>query len=389
MDSNEMDLIAEEFSHLKDVIFLNAAYVIIPPKSVLSAYNGFTERYVSRFAQGIQEDTLEIIDEARSSVAEMINCGTDEIAFVKNTSESMGIITNGYPFHEGDNVILVDQEHPSNLFPWIRLHEQKGVDLQIIENQNWDISEDEILDKVNGKTKAVIISAVQFTSGVFVDLKKIGNFCRNNNILFIVDGIQAIGRMKIDVAEMNIDYLGCGSNKGLLSMLGSGFMYCRKELIEKIIPPYVGFQSVENFVKPPALTTDYSKIYWKKDARRFEAGNFNCVGISAINAGVKLINKIDIVNIEKHILGLQKKLYASISNLGLSFRTPMDNKAHWSGIICIYYDAENEKYIQDILDKYRIYTTFRGGYIRLALNFYNTEAQLDTIKVALEEISRY
>ncbi len=389
MDSSKTTMIAEEFSGLKDIVFANAAHVIIPPKCVLSAYNGFTERYVSRHAQGILEEAWQIIDNARKEIANLINAKPDEIAFVKNTCESMGIISNGFPFKKGDNVILVDQEHPSNLFPWIKLHEQQGVELEIVKNKNWDISEDELLERVNENTKAIVISAVQFTTGVYVDLKKIGDFCRKNNILFIVDGIQAIGRMNIDVTAMNIDYLGCGSNKGLLSMLGAGFLFCRKGLIEKITPPYVGFQSVDNFVSPPALTTDYSKIHWKKDAGKFEAGNLNYSGIAAINSGVSLVNSLGIIEIEKHILNLQETLFSMISEMNLSFRTPIENIDHWSGIICIYYDAGNEKQIRAIMDRHKIITTYRGGYIRFALNFYNTEEQLEIIKDALDEIRRY
>ena len=381
-------LIREEYRHLKDVIFVNAAHVIIPPKSVLEAHEGFIRDYVGKFASGIVEEAWDIVDETRSTLSDLIQSSPSEIAFVKNTAEGIGIISNGYPFNTGDEILICDQEHPSNLFPWIRLHELKGVDLKVLPSQkDWDLPEDAFIQNLSPTTKAVVLSAVQFTTGVFPKLKVIGEECRKRGILFIVDGIQAVGRMNINVKDMNIDYMACGSNKGLLGMLGAGFVYCREDLIQKIIPPYVSYQSVENFIAPPALTEDFSRIAWKKDARRFESGNLNYSGILAINEGVKLVNKLGIQNVEDHILSLEESLLKRINGLSLQFRTPVSNKDHWSGIICVYYDPEKEAHVKEILKDHKIYATFRGGYIRIALNFYNTNAQMEVIGKAFEEIA--
>jgi len=386
MEQEILKIVDEEFPHLDKGIFLNAAHVVIPPKSVLQAYNSFTEKYVENLAKGVVDDAWGIVEQARSDVAALINADKDEIGFVKNTAEAIGIIASGFPFSKNDNVILCDQEHPSNLFPWISLHEQKGVELKIVKNETLDISESEFIDAADENTKAIVISAVQFTTGVFTTLREIGAFCRKNNILFIVDGIQAIGRMKIDVRKMNIDYLGCGSNKGLLSMLGAGFVYCRKELVPKIIPPYVGYQSVDNFISPPALTSNFEKIFWKNDARRFEAGNLNYAGIAAIQAGVQLLNKIGIENIQKRVLDLQKNFIDLVSDLSIPWRTPISNVQHWSGILCAYYDEENEEKVKEVLHRNKLILTMRGGYMRIALNFYNKEEHIDQLYLAFKEI---
>ena len=187
-------LIDKEFAHLRDVIFLNAASVVIPPKSVQAAYHGFMDEYVDRFGEGVVDRAWEIVEEARHEVAHLIGARPTEIGFVKNTSEGIGIIANGYPFTQGDNVVTVDQEHSSNLFAWIKLQE-KGVKLRVVESRNGEIRLKDIFSRVTARTRAISLSAVQFTTGFYTDLATLGSFCERHGILLIVDGIQAVGRL--------------------------------------------------------------------------------------------------------------------------------------------------------------------------------------------------
>jgi cysteine desulfurase/selenocysteine lyase len=378
------ELIDKEFPTLKDVVFMNAALVVIPPLSAQEAYFGFTREYIKNFSEGVVSGGWERVAAARESVAELIGAKAGEIGFVKNTAEGVGIIAGGYPFEPGDNVILLDQEHPANLFAWINL-QNKGVDLRVVPSGGGDL-EEEIIARIDANTKAVTVSAVQFSTGYRADLARLGRVCREKDILFVVDGIQAVGRLVVDVKKYNIDYLACGGHKGLLGTLGAGFVYCSERIVEKVIPPYACYQSVQSYVKPPALTTDFSKIVWHDDSRRFEAGNLNYAGIAAIGAGTRLLNTLGIGEIEKHILNLEEEFLDELNGLPLEFRSPKE-KAHRSGIPCIYYPLEKEEQVKEILDKYRVYVTMRGGYIRASMNFYNTREQIARAVSAFKEIA--
>ena len=276
-------LIAREFCDLRDVVFLNVASVVIPPKSVQNAYHGFMNDYVNNLGEGVVGKSWEIVDEARKEVARLIGAEPSEIGFVKNTAEGIGIIANGYPFKRGDNVIVIDQEHSSSLYAWIKL-QAKGVKLNVVESRNGDVLLTDIFEKVSARTRAICVSAVQFSTGFFLDLETLGNYCAHHGILLIVDGIQAIGRLHIDVKRMNISYLACGGNKGLLATLGAGFVYCSESLTQRIVPPYASYQSVVNHVHPPAITENFKSLEWHQDARRLESGNLNYAGIAAIHA---------------------------------------------------------------------------------------------------------
>lgn len=378
--------IEKEFSQLKEVVFLNVSSVVMPPQSVQEAYFGFTKDYIRDFGEGVVEKAWKLVGKAREEVASLIGAFPEEIAFVKNTSEGMGIIANGYPFQAGEEVIIVDQEHSSTLFAWIGL-QAKGVELQVISSRDGDIEIEDIFARVTHKTKAIVISAVQFTTGFYVDLKTLGEYCRKHNILFIVDGIQAVGRLEVNVKDLGIDYLACGGNKGLLATLGAGFVFCDQRLVEQVVPPYASYQSVVNHVHPPAITQDFSKLEWHKNARRFESGNLNYAGIAGIQAGAALVNYLGIRKIEKHILKLDKYLTEGLRALPLNLKVPKHFENH-SGVICVYYPGELEKEVISILGKHKIYATMRGGYIRFGINFYNTKAQMDVVIKALTEISK-
>lgn len=382
----DQKLIEDEFADLHDAIFLNVASVVIPPKSVQAAYFGFTKDYIGNYGDGVVDRAWDIVGTARKDVARLIGADSSEIAFVKNTSEGIGIIANGYPFQRGDNVIVADQEHSSSLFAWIGL-QAKGIELKVAPSRHGDIELEDIFAHVDPRTRAVCISAVQFTTGFYADLYALGEYCERHDILLIVDGIQAVGRLHIDVRRMKIGYLACGGNKGLLATLGAGFVFCDKRLIEHVVPPYASYQSVVNHVHPPAITQNFAALEWHRDARRLEAGNLNYAGIAAIQAGAALINRLGIEEIQRHVLTLDEYLVAGLKKLPLDLRVPA-RKSNHSGIVCVYYPAAIESQVVAILKHHKICATMRGGYIRFGINFYNTIEQMDIVIKALADVAR-
>lgn len=381
----DRDLIDREFPFLKEVVFLNAALVVIPPLCVQRAYFGFMQEYIANFAEGVIARGWEIVTDARREVATLIGAAPTEIGFVKNTSEGVGILANGFPFSPGDNVVVIDQEHPANLFAWIAL-QARGVELRVVPSRDGKILENDILARVDDRTRVVAVSAAQFTTGTRAGFGRLGPECRARGVLLAVDGIQAVGRLALDVKKLGIGYLSCGGNKGLLATTGAGFVFCDEAWVRRITPPYACYQSVHSYVKPPALTSNFSKLEWHDDSRRFEAGNLNYAGIAAIGTGAKLLNRLGIEAIQHHVLEMEELLIGGIRGLPLDFRSPLEPEFR-SGILCVYYPPELEDSVQQILKRYRIYATFRGGYIRLCINFYNTREQIQQTIEAFREIA--
>lgn len=339
-------LIEQEFSFLKDEIFLDVSRVVMPPLRVQNAYRNFMDDYVSNYGDDVVSKSWDMVEQTRKAVSRLIHCDASEIGFVKNTCEGVSILAFGFPFEKGDNVIVIDQEHQANLFPWINVHQQKEIDLHVVKSHDGNIFIEDIINQMDDHTRIVAVSAIQFSTGFFMNLKELGNICSQKNILFMVDGIQALGRMCIDVQEMHIDYMASGTNKGLLGTLGAGFVYCSKNWVEKIIPTYASYQSVINHVSPPAVTTNFEFLEWHRDARRFESGNLSYNCILALNKGVEWILELGMEDIEKYILSLEDYLRNKIKDIHLPV-VQLDKK-NQGGIICIYYPENKEDKVDEI-----------------------------------------
>ena len=379
-------LIDEEYGFLGDAIFLNVSQVVMPPKRVQDAYRRFMDDYVANFGMDVVSRAWDIVNNARPKLQKLIGAKeAHEIAFVKNTAEGISILANGLTYHEGDNIVIADQEHQSVLFPWIAVHERYGVELKVVNSVNREIPTEDMIAAIDEHTRVLIVSAVQFSTGFCSDLKRLGEACREKGVIFAVDGIQALGRLQLNVQDCHIDWLAAGSNKGLLGTLGAGFVYCSDRIVKDIIPCYAGYQSTVSHVAPPSVTTEFDHLEWYPHARRFESGNLSYNCIEAISNGVDLILELGIDNIDAHIRKLEKHLREQISDLSLPVVQAEDEK-HWGGVICVYYPAEHEDDVVRILQSHNIYCTMRGGYIRFGLEFYNTLEQMDIVSAALHEI---
>ena len=382
-------LIDQEYGFLGDNIFLNVSQVVIPPLRVQKAYGSFMDNYVRLLGDGIVPKAWEIVADCRKKVASLIHAESpDEIGFVKNTCEGVSILADGLDMKPGENVVIADQEHQSVMFPWINAHQRKGINLHVVKSiRDGEVDVDEMLKAIDDKTRVLIVSSVQFSTGFRADLQKLGEVCKQRGVIFAVDGIQALGRLKIDVLEMHIDYLVAGTNKGLLGTLGAGFVYCKQSLVSHIVPPYAGYQSTVSHVEPPSITTNFETIEWYPTARRFESGNLSYNCIYAIDQGVSLLLELGIDNIEKQVRFLEEYLRAKLADLKLHV-VQAKNPENWGGVICIYFPKHTEKVSAAILQKYKIHGTIRAGYIRLGLDFYNTQAQMDIVSTALHEIEQ-
>lgn len=382
-------LIDEEYSFLGDEIFLNVSSVVMPPLRVQNAYEAFMKDYVRNYGDDIVPKAWGIVEDTRKKVAQLIHAEDPlEIAFVKNTCEGVSILADGYPFLQGENVVVTDQEHQANLFPWINVHQRKQVKLRIVKSREGEVHVDDMIAAIDDRTRILAVSAVQFSTGFYADLRKLGEACKEKNVIFMVDGIQALGRLKIDVQEMHIDWLAAGGNKGLLGTLGAGILYCSQRLVKRIIPPYASYQSVVSHVAPPAITTNFDYLEWHNDSRRFESGNLSYNCILAINKGVELILELGIEKIEEHILKLEQYLREKISDLTIPVAGARDKKNR-GGIVCVYYPRQTDEMVVEILKKHKIHCTMRGGYIRLGIEFYNTREQMDIVAKALHEVALF
>ncbi len=327
------------------------------------------------------DDDVKIETACRTAVQSMIHAESKErIALVGNTSDAINVVASGLTWKPGDRIILNDMEFPANIYPYHHLQEQ-GVVLDIIKCPDGRITPEMIADRITPRTRVVALSAVQFLSGFRADLATIGSLCRDRNIWFVVDGIQAVGAVRLDVQRMKIDGLAAGAQKWQMSVQGTGFLYVNEALQEAIHPQFVGWLAVQdawdfyNYGQPLAST-----------AKRYEGGTVNHLGFSGMAASLSLLLEHGGEAVERHILALTRKLSDGLQTIpGVSLFSPTAEEQR-AGITTIQLQASlDAKSVFKKLLARNIVISLREGKLRFSPHFYNSPEEVETVLEATRE----
>src|SRR5262249_42624144 len=182
-------------------------------------------------------------EEVRRQAAQLLNADPLDVAFIKNTSEGIGIVAEGLRWRAGDNVVTAEDEYPANLYPWMNLAE-RGVELRRVPSRDGRILVDDVRAAIDGRTRIVSLSLVEYASGFRHDLIAVGQLCREKGVLFFVDAIQGLGVLPLDVRQAPIDFLAADGHKWLFGPEGAGLFWIRRDLVEQLHPVGVGWNSV-------------------------------------------------------------------------------------------------------------------------------------------------
>jgi len=267
----------------------------------------------------IDKDRLfAITEEARNRFAELINAHPDEVTYTKNISEGLNIVASSLDWKSGDNVIVCPElEHPNNIFLWLNLR-RYGVQVRYVHHRNGYMPVDEMIAAIDDRTRVLTASSVSFSPGFRTDIDKLGAACRARRVIFLVDAAQSGGVLHTDVKLSNIDALAISTQKGLLALYGMGFLYVRRELAEKMHPPYVARFGID-MGRADVHESDLGDGTFKfmPAARRFDLGNYNFAAVCAVHESLKLLLSIGTKNIEAHTVTLAHALAQGLLDLGL------------------------------------------------------------------------
>jgi len=313
---------------------------------------------------------------ARKLFAAKIRCEESEAALTKNTTAGISIVANGLDWRPGDNVVLANIEFPSNVYPWWA-QEQRGVELKWVTPVGSRLKLEDYCAAVDDRTRVVAVSHVQFCTGFRANLDALGKFCKEHDILLVVDAIQSCGALPIDVKKSQISALACGVHKWLLSPPGLGLFYCEKQLCEKLKVWSPGAGSVVR----PGEYTNYDLTY-PEGTTRFSSGSTSVIAACALEAVLKMMAEIGEDQIQARIKHITDHLCAGLLERGYSVFSSRDD-GEWSGIVVFEHEKHAAKEVTDKLAKHNIITCVRDGRVRVAPHFYNTEEQIDTLLATL------
>lgn len=358
----------ELFPITKRSIYFNHAAV--GPMSVLAkrAVDECTAVY-SRQAEFQLDEYVAKVKRGRELVAEFIGAEPEEITFTHNTSEGIYIALINLPLNEGDTVLIMDEVFPA--VRYVADYNLPHLNIKYVPFAGRDAVE-VVESRIDTKVRAVVVDFVQYLSGEMVDLKQLGSFLKSRGIYFVVDGIQAIGAVDFNVKETEVDFLACGAAKWLFGPSGTGFLYVNKRCFSSLKKFHTGWLGAEwlNFencaLQPP--------LY--EDARMFEQGTRNIIGMSAFCENVKILLKYGLKNIEEHILDLQAALRRGFTQLNYEIITPQHGLQ--SGIITMRPRAD-AKALYSLLAEKNIVISLRSNCLRFSPHFYNTHEEVEQI----------
>jgi selenocysteine lyase/cysteine desulfurase len=364
-----------EFPVAKKYIYLNHAAVSPIPRKSAEAIARCAQEFCEK---GIvcNHDYLQLVEDTRKLAARLVGVSAQEIAFVKNTTQGILLAANGINWRKGDNVIIPEKEFPANVYPWLNLI-PRGVEVRFVRYRNGRFTAEDIERLVDSRTRAISVSAVAFGSGFRCNLGEIGRLCKENKILFVVDGIQALGAIDVNVIESCVDVLCADAHKWLLGPQGIGILYVSQGALEKLEVSNLGWKSMEG----EGDYSDYT-IRLKAGAPRFEEGTLNIMGIAGLKASLEIILSIGVPKIEERILYLCDLISEGLTRKSCQLRSPME-PGERSGIL----NFTRDKVIpQDIMTKLRdagVVCALREGGIRVSPHFYNNGADIEGLLKAL------
>ena len=364
-------IIHSEFLIDPDINYLNHAAVSPWPVRTANAVKQFADENVhsgaTRYSDWLGNET-----KLRTQIKELLNApSVDDIALLKNTSEALSVVACGIDWRDGDNIVTTDQEFPSNRIVW-EAQAKHGVEFRevdimppTVESNDLEYPESALISACDEHTRVMTVSSVQYGSGLKLDLVKLGQFCRDNNIYFCVDAIQSIGAHRFDIQAINADFVMADAHKWMCGPEGIALFYCRSEIRDQLGLNQFGWHMVED-------TSDFTNKEWTpaKNARRFECGSPNMLGIHALSASLSLFDEIGMEHVEKLILKNTSYLIDIINNIDeINILSPTEEYRR-AGIVTFKIEAKDNTEIYTKLMKNKVICANRLGGIRFSPHFY-------------------
>lgn len=375
-----MSLLQDEFAHASGLRYLNHAAVAPWPKRATRAVQSFAEENL-RLGARDYPDWLIVERRLRERLTRLLNAPTTaDIALVKNTSEALSFVAFGLDWTAGDQVVISDQEFPSNRVVWEAL-KRYGVDCIQVPLGGTD-PEGTLLAACGPRTRLLSISAVQYASGLRLDLHRLGQECRRLGVLFCVDAIQQLGALPFDVQAIDCAFAMADGHKWMLGPEGLGVFYCRSDLRHQLKLHEYGWHMLEH-------PGDYDRADWEpsRTARRFECGSPNMLGAMALEASLSLLEEVGMDQVAAALAERVQWLQDGLARIpGVQLLSPL-NPQRRAGILSFRLDGWDNQALFERLRTEQVVCAQRGGGIRFSPHFYTEPRVIDETLALLQQMA--
>ncbi len=384
----------EDFPMLEDnIVYFDNGATTLKPRCVVEAMNRYYYEHTSNIHRGDYTAAMitnELYDGVRNLVGEFIHCDPNCVVYTSGATHSLNMVVFGYMrkhLKKGDEVLLNKAEHASNILPWIKLREEIGIEIRYVPlNKQYELTYEAIEKSVTDKTKVISLAHVTNVIGDVRDVKRIGKFCREHNILFNVDGAQSVPHMKVDFEDSYMDFLSFSGHK-MCGPTGVGILVGRKDLLEEMEPLCYG-GGMNSFFE------EDNSYELKEVPVRFEAGTPPIAEVIGLGEAIRYLMNIGMDRIHEHEMKLKKYLLEKIKDFDSII---LYNKSSDSGILAFNLNGVFAQDSSVFLNHYHI--AVRAGNhcakmlkdevqikntVRVSMYFYNNYEDVDRLVEALQ-----
>src|SRR5438132_9376892 len=372
------DRIRHRFPIFERRVYINSCSQGALSDSVRAAYDAYLRDWDEKGAPW--EYWTERQEAARASFARLGNADPDEIAVTTSLSAGVSALASGLRFARRSKVVLTDWEFPTIGQIW---HAQEARGARVVhvpEDAEGTIPLEHFERAIDDDTLLVSITHVCYRNGALLDVEKVVNLAHERGALVLLDAFQSIGTLPIDVRELGVDFLGAGVLKYLLGSAGLGFLYCRRDLVEKVWPTATGWFADKNIFEMDH--TDYSPA---PTAGRFQSGTPPVPSIYAGIAGIELMQEIGVAETREHVLALNSRLIDGLDELKARVVTPRKPKRR-GALICVR--STDSRELVAALAREGIVTSERDGNLRISAHAYNSVEDVDAVLASLRRHRR-
>ncbi len=377
MDWNK---IYEAYAVNREMIWLNNCGTTPAGSHIVKALSRFMQGYARK---GILTEVArhsKVQKKIKKILSELLNCSPDELGLIHNTAEGMNFISHGMDFGAEDEVILLENEYPSNVYPWRHL-EKKGVKLVTTPMETSPEAFLLALKRlITAKTRAISLSAVHWCTGMPLPLEQIGVLCKEKGIDFVLDGAQGVGMQPLDTQKANITYMAFPAWKWLLGPLGLGVLYISKEKLNSLKPIFIGTESV---VQHQEYLPYKSELKPTTDRFTISTANFN--DWVYFEAALQFLQDVGFAAVRDRILELSAYLRGGLAKIG--FKVLSDQFPDYpTGIVVCEKPGVESDIIMQQLKQNKIVAAERLGRVRFSPHVYISPQQLDEVLRVLKKL---
>jgi cysteine desulfurase/selenocysteine lyase len=375
--------VRQQIPLLKADVYLDSAGAGAPPLSVHAAMQSFLNEWRD-YGEKWEAWLLEVV-KTRELFGRLVNASLDEVACIPSVSSGLGAIASALPMKKGLNVVVSELNFPTNIYLWHAL-KRKGLisEVRLLKAKNGAVPISDHEKAIDDRTAAVSVDYVSWINGCREDIPAVARIAHSHGALMVVDAFHAVGVFPVDVRELGVDVLTCGTYKWLMGPHGTAFLYVKKESLKQLEPSVIGWHGISDSVVARVRSKqetferpfDISNVKAADDATRFEWGTWSVITVVGTKAALEFAMKYNAEERGPLVERLNRRLVDGLQGKGEKITSPLE-PGRRSGIVT--FRVEDATAISKKLLEEHVVVAPRTNTLRVSPHFYNTDDEVDTL----------